>query len=42
MDPEVLSDLRERHTRTTISSDPDDILPELAGIGLGHSNILPA
>ena len=42
VDPEVLGDLLNRHARFTVTSDPHDIVAELTGIGLGHSNILPA
>src|SRR5690606_37616659 len=42
MDPEVLGDLRQRHTGTTVPGDPHDVLTKLTGIGPGHSNILPA
>lgn len=42
MDPEVPRDLLDRHTRTSITSDPDDVLTELFGEGLGHSDILSA
>src|SRR5690606_34364521 len=42
MDPEVLGDLCQRHTGTTVPGDPHDVLTKLTGIGPGHSNILPA
>ncbi|MFE6616690.1 hypothetical protein [Amycolatopsis sp. NPDC057786] len=41
MDSEVVRDLLDRHTRLAVSGNPDDVLTELTGVGLGHSNILP-
>jgi hypothetical protein len=34
VDPEIVSDLLERHIRLTVPSDPDNIVTELLGIGL--------
>lgn len=42
MDPEVLGDLLDGHTGLAVTGDPHDIVAELLGIGLGHSDILPA
>ncbi|WP_436502259.1 hypothetical protein [Actinokineospora sp. HUAS TT18] len=42
MDAEILRDLFDRHTGFTTASDPHYIIAELLGIGLGHSDILPA
>jgi hypothetical protein len=40
--PDVLGDLGQRYTGTTVAGDPDDVFAELARVGLGRSNILPA
>jgi putative transposase len=42
VDTEVFRDLLDRHARLAASRDPHDVLTELSGIGLGHSDILPA
>ncbi|BEK85809.1 hypothetical protein NSK11_contig00178-0012 [Nocardia seriolae] len=42
MDSEIGGDLLQRHPGITVASYPDDIVTELTGIGLGHSDILPA
>ena len=42
MDPEIGRDLLERDTRLAVTGDPHDILAELLGKGLRHSDILPA
>lgn len=41
MDSEVGSHLLDRHARTPVPRDTDDILAELFRIRLGHSDILP-
>ena len=41
MDTEVPSDLVEGDTVLAGLGDPHDIVAELLGVGLGHSNILP-
>lgn len=40
MQTEIGGDLLERHTGIASASDPDDIVTELSGIGLGHVDIL--
>jgi hypothetical protein len=42
MDPEIGGDLLDRHTVITAANNPDDVVTELSGVGLGHRNILPA
>jgi hypothetical protein len=42
MDPEIGGDLLEGHPVVAFAGHPNDIVTELAGIGLGHVNILPA
>lgn len=42
VDPEILRDLSQGHTRLTGSGDPNHVVAELLGVRLGHSNILPA
>src|ERR1051326_8442710 len=39
---EVLGDLLDRHPRLTVAGNPNHIVTELARVGLGHSDILPA
>jgi hypothetical protein len=41
MDPEILGDRLERRSRTALTGNPHDVVPELTGIGLGHDDILP-
>src|SRR5699024_3711130 len=41
MDTEVGGDLLESHTVFTGLGDADNVVAELLGVGLGHSNILP-
>lgn len=36
-----LPDLLDRHSRTTIPGNPDNVLTRLAGKGLGHCSIFP-
>ncbi|WP_170212833.1 hypothetical protein [Catellatospora citrea] len=40
MDTEVLGDLLDRHADVTGLHDPHDVVRELTGVGLGHSDIL--
>ena len=40
--PKSVGDLLERHTGIAVAGDPDDVVTELTGIRLGHSDILPA
>ena len=42
VDPEVVGDLLDRHAGLAVTGDPHDIVAELPGVGLGHSDILPA
>jgi len=42
MDPEVLRDLLQIDIRTPVTSDPHNVVAELLGIRLRHSDILPA
>ncbi|MBB5866629.1 tetratricopeptide (TPR) repeat protein [Allocatelliglobosispora scoriae] len=42
MHAEVIGDLLNRHAGITVLRDPHDIVTELTGVGLGHSDILPA
>jgi hypothetical protein len=39
---EVFGDVLDRDSRFTVAGDPHHIVTELAGVGLGHSDILPA
>src|SRR5690606_33184617 len=39
--PEVSRDLPDRHSGLAVTRDAHDVISELGGIGLGHSNILP-
>ena len=40
-DPEISGDLLDGDAAFTATSDSDDVLAELSGIGTGHDDILP-
>lgn len=42
MDPEIGSDLLDRHTGFAVARDADHVVAELLRVGPGHKNILPA
>jgi hypothetical protein len=41
MDPEIRGDLIQPHSILAAAGDPDHIVTELLGVGLGHDDILP-